>query len=173
MTTITTRCMVRPDRLDGVKRIRTLSVRSDVCLAVCCNITGAKHCTNNVRSNGVYLVYCLFCKQFILPHSNTTTRAITASIPSRTHTTTRQVTHPLLWDVGSKNNTPASAERIPPTAAPPLFQRDAGGSFSPLDGGIGEGEPQGGIHDVRGPPGASRTETTTFVVVSFLPFLLR
>ena len=47
-----------------------------------------------------------------------------------------------------------------------------GGSFSLLDGGIGEGEPQGGIHDVRGPPGASQTETTTNVVVSFLPFLL-
>jgi len=75
----------------------TMSIWSDVCLAVCCNITGAKHCTNNVRPNGVYLVYCLFCKQlFILPHSNTTTRAITASIPSQRHTTTRKVTPPLL-----------------------------------------------------------------------------
>jgi hypothetical protein len=56
----------------------------------------------------------------------------------------------------------------PTHSHPSPFQRDVGRSFSPRDGGIGEGEPQGRTHDVGGPPGASRAETMTFVVVSFL-----
>jgi hypothetical protein len=65
------------------------------------------------------------------------------------------------------------SESHPQLPLPFPDSRDVGSSFSPLDGGIREGDPQGGTQDVGGPPGASQTETMTNVVVSFLPFLLR
>jgi hypothetical protein len=130
----------------------------------------AKHCTNIVRLDDVCLVYCLFCKQpFVLPHSNT---AIDASTPSQIHTTTRKATPPSCEGCGLKNQHPTKRRVYPTHSHPSPFLRDVGGSFSPLDGGIGEGEPQEGTHDVGGPPGVSQTKTTTNVVVSFLPFLL-
>jgi hypothetical protein len=74
---------------------------------------------------------------------------------------------------GLKKQCPSKCRTNPTHSRPSPFQRDVGGSFLPLDGEIGEGEPQGGTHGVGGLSGASRTKSTTNVVVSFLPFLFR
>jgi hypothetical protein len=150
-----------------------MSVRSDVCLAVCCNITGAKHCTNNVRPDSVYLVYCLFCEQpFILPRQYHHPRHHRLNSLSNTYNHLASNPSPLVR-CGLKKQCPSKRRTNPTHSRPSPFQRDVGSSFLPLDGEIGEGEPQGGTHGVGGLSGASRTESMTNVVVSFLPFLFR